>query len=190
MRTICRESAKLIGPGVSAEDIAKVIHLSNLSHTLFHGIREVRRVRSVIETGIAPLTPEGGYASYWTSGERLFATDVSDSGSIQTKDTTFFDYGHSRDLQSDDSYMTIALANEDDVRRHDTSFRFERNGYMQVHNQIPARDLHIVFIEVPARQHEESGRPQGQRAELAMFQTLHALLRNGYEPGEVTRLRV
>ena len=71
--------------------VREVIDLSNRVGYMVHGGKQ-SSLYSMHENGVLPLTPEGGGASYWNTGSRIFG--VNHNGEFFTRDSTVFNYAH------------------------------------------------------------------------------------------------
>lgn len=102
--------SEILGGSISPQRIKCLIDASNNQGFIFHGIKNDSKLPEIEDLGILPLTPEGGFISFWTMGESLFGTKMS-GGGISTFDSTFFHYAPSRSRIEENSLaMNIAVA--------------------------------------------------------------------------------
>lgn len=184
LQKLCEFVADAIGGNITPERVRRVIEIMNENRHLVHGVKSECNVEAVREKGILPLTPEGGYASYWTSGERVFAGETERG--FTAYDTTFFHYGHS-------SYtlMTIALTNGAVLKRLGYQGEIPRDDYLTLHFPIPKEAFCLLRVElIQEGVSHITGREQGQFLEQKMFELLEDALVNGYQPGEEKKIRI
>ena len=101
--------SEILGGSISPQRIKCLIDASNNQGFIFHGIKNDSKLPEIEDQGILPLTPEGGYISFWTIGESLFGTKIL-GGRISTFDSTFFHYALSKSKTEENSLsMNIAV---------------------------------------------------------------------------------
>lgn len=185
----CREIAKIIGGNVSGERIRRVIKLSNTGGQMLHGIKRYESLERIQKEGILPLAPEGGYASYWSLGNRIFWSSVSSSGRINTYDTTFFDYGHNRGKQ-ERSGMIIAITNGNDLQKIGP-VELKEDSLVHINFPIPRAKIYLIQVNLEGRRHTSSTpRERAQALEQEMFRLIEESLVEGYKSGEGRLLTV
>ncbi len=173
--------ADIIGGTVTPERVANLITTSNDQGFLFHGIKRADKFREIDQKGILPLTPEGGFVSFWTQGKSIFG-DLKTNGSLDTFDATFFNYAHGRRHQNGPREMNIAVTKRDlafpqDINRPD--------GQKVAHHTIP-RDL-IVLLQTRQNLGLEKETVEPVRSnQVEMFELLEEVVKN-FTPGSTLR---
>ena len=179
MDTLTHQVAQVIGE-VSPDVVREVIERSNSKGYLFHGIKSNRCYEDVLNEGIKPLTPEGGYVSFWTSGSRLFSLG---RGALATFDTTFFHNAHSHNTSLGEGYVTLAIAKYSDLEEAllvDKPFR--PDSCMKISLTVPRELIQVIRIEIDYSG-KGTSREKGQVQERLLLAELHRVLKEDYEPG-------
>ncbi len=183
MATLEEKIASTIGD-VSPDIVREVIESSNAEGYMFHGVKDDRLYNAVLGDGVKPLTPEGGYASFWTSGHRLFSHGKY---VLRTYDTSFFHYAHSGHTEKGRSSMTLAIAKQSDLEEAClVNCSFEQDGYIKIPRRVPRELLHIIRIEIEYVGGKGTARQRAQEKERVLLYALHEVLTTGYEPGGLT----
>lgn len=185
---ICLETAKIIGGTVTPERVKSVIEASNSGLHIAHGVKENKDYESVRQTGIMPRTPEGGYASFWTSGARIFMGDDPTS-KFATYDTTFFHYSHSYDPDRQHFYMTLALTNPAALPPLESA-KISQNEYLSINAPLPREKIFLLRVEINKGPTTFDERTYDQIAEQKMFEILEEALLNGYKLGDEKVLKI
>jgi len=179
----CEKTAEVIGGGISPRRVRRIIDLSNEGKHLIHGVKRDKDFESIKREGILNLTPEGGRVSYWTSGLRMFGI-LNNGFTLSTRDSTFFDYAHSRSLDPHKTFMTIAITNEQELNKI-KQFLFKEDGYITIDTAVPADRLALLRVELSWEENLLSLREKAQTAEQIMFTLLEKVLLKGYKAGEL-----
>jgi len=147
LQLFCKITASFISPEITPERVKRVIDISNQEGHLFHGIKRYSSLDSIKQSGILPLTPEGGPASYWTSGFRVFGASLNPSP-LNTYDTTFFHYAHSSDPSDEKIRMLIALTNTKELGRLGLNTKtISQNAYIAIRIPIPRSSIILLSVE-------------------------------------------
>ena len=186
--------AKLISELIGHIDpaiIADVINISNEQTYIVHGIKSDKNYKSISEEGIKPLTPEGGYASFWTSGRYIFGN--SPFKNLITIDTSFFDYAGREDSNIPYSYMNLAVAKHNDLDSilnltENPKDHFSHDGYLTIHKHIPGNLIHLIRIEVECNNPNITRYEYARIKERLMLKEMHRIFQDGYIPGSLTRV--
>lgn len=177
--------ARTIGGSVTADRVEKVIDLTNEYHFIFHGIKSEINVQAVLNNGVAPLTPESGRSSHWTTGWRLFVSDPNYS--LCTFDTTFFHYGHSNS-DGRATYMTIVVSNQQAISPI-YPVKIAPNSELTIPVHVPRDLIHVLRIQLHHGGVEMADilpRQWGQLAEQNMFDLVERVVTGGFTPGNLT----
>lgn len=173
--------SEIIGGDITPARIQKVIYLSNKEGFLVHGIKDYANLSGIRQNGISPLSPEGGYVSYWTSGARIFTS--SSQGALMTYDTSFFHYGHtySQDLRF--SHMLMAVARIGDLKSLG-QVDFLPDSLVILNFPVPRSDLSLMRVVLDREGTDFTPREYGRMMEKGMFELMEELFRQGYQKGE------
>jgi len=159
--------------------ISDIIRLSNEEEFLTHGIKHNSNVTDVMIHGIQPLTPEGGYASYWNTGARIFGKLYGDR--LLTGDSTLFRWAHSNDPDAHHRYMTLALARYRDLSSLKNKTPFEQNGYVKIAQAVPPEIVRLIRIDVEMPGLDRCN--YSTLAERLMLRELHSTMKYSFSPG-------
>jgi hypothetical protein len=164
--------------------VREVIKISNKEQYIFHGIKRNAYFEAVSKEGIKPLTPEGGFASFWTAGYSLFSMRKNVFNPLMTYDTPFFNYAHSTDPAKDKMYMNLAIAKYSELEKQSlTKEPFEENGYFALNKPIPRNLIHLIRIE---SSNSNSGRESARIAEQMLLKNIYNVLKKDYKKGGLT----
>ncbi len=108
LEEFCRQTAEMIGAPELKESVGRVIDLSNERGILVHGVRNYRKLPLIEADGVLPLTPEGS-ASFWAVGYTIFGENLGPRKPLTGYDTPFFNYGFSKDSDTLERHMILAL---------------------------------------------------------------------------------
>jgi hypothetical protein len=162
--------------------VREVIEMSNREGLMVHGFRKPK-FEKVRTSGVLPLTPEGGYVSYWNTGHRIFGVPYPDH--FETFDSTVFNYAHSQ--EGGTKYANVAVARHRDLERAGISTNgFHFNDYVLVRDPVPAELLHLVHFEI---EDPRNDREQQQEIEVELLQRLHDVM-TFFRPGTLQREQV
>jgi len=169
-----QQIADLIGGDVTAERVQRLISKANEQKLLFHGVKDRKSFPSILEEGILNNCHDGGeYESFWTSGLSLFVSEVSQSGRINTYDTSFFHYGH-RTLAVTSTPLIQAVTGREVQHRADHQHT--------VPFVVPPSALGIIVVDTDGW---DSSRETGMKMEQALFSALEDIAERGIEPNTV-----
>lgn len=187
MLKFSQEVAKAIG-NVDPSIVYEIIKISNDRRYIFHGIKRNNSFGSINEEGVKPLTPEGGWASYWTSGRAIFGSRFN---RLITEDTPFFDYAHSYDFNSNSlDSMNLAVANYDCLEsKIGIKDSFCIDGYFKIHITVPRDFIHLIRIETKRIGSDMTERQYGQRKERLLLNSISSVLKKDYKPGGLTLVK-
>jgi hypothetical protein len=187
LQLFCKITASFISPEITPERVRRVIDISNQEGHLFHGIKRYSSLDSIKQSGILPFTPEGGPASYWTSGFRVFGVSLNPSP-LNMYDTTFFDYAHSFDPSDEKIRMLIALTNTKELGRLglDTKKTILSNAYIAIGIPIPRSSIILLSVEEKVNKY----RTDLHRVKISMFELIEEVLTSGYKLGDILSVRL
>ena len=161
--------AEILGGDVTPEQIEALIEASNRNGIIFHGIHDSAKIPNIERQGILPLTPEGGFVSYWSLGKPLFATNTSRG--LTTYDSTFFHYApNGRTNGEKKPSMNIAATQLKLVK---PGVQVPPNQQVTIDRAVPRSDLALLKV---------SGHVNGRSAQVRMFELLEEVVTN-FTPG-------
>ena len=164
---LSRAIATETGDETLTRTVRDIIEGSNEGRFLFHGSKRSDTER-LEEHGVEPRTPEGGYASYWTSGSRLFS---SYPDRLNTIDTSFFHYLGNP--------MVLAISKRPD------SEAFASDEVILIHDRVPYEDLQLLVVPYDDHSHDKrANRQEGERMILPMILDV---VSGAYMPGTTRR---
>lgn len=170
----------VLGSPITPRRIANVIRRSNEQSIVFHGIKHSSRLPSIEQSGILPLTPEGGQVSFWTSGKRIFGS-LTGGGGINTYDSTFFHYAHSRERKST---MNIAVINVGLIQDA-THITFSPDTVLQIKSELPRDVIQLLEVDLSIPGDTPINKTAVHALGQEMFILLERMLNGEYEPGGV-----
>ena len=172
-----KQVAELIGGDITEERVTNLIKKSNELQLVFHGIMRRTSREGVIEKGILPITPEGGFVSFWNTGTGLFYHGTTLNDKIQTLDSSFFNYVPHSLAVSSKSVIESTLG---------TTLDYQPNGQLTIPKIIPPEALELIFVDLDENI-DITGRARGQKIEQTMFTSLEEVIRDGLKPGTIVR---
>lgn len=162
--------------------VLEILRLSEEHRNIYHGIKHRRLLPNVLESGIEPRTPSGGYVSFWTSGLRLFINrDDLPITSIHTMDTSFFEYAHTS-YQADSCHMQLAVSDIKTLERKGINVEWRNDSQMTISQSVGPDSFSLLnlILEHPkindSNYHEV--RRYGMLAENAFMEILLDHLKN------------
>ena len=133
--------------------------------------------KASLKKGIQPITPEGGFVSFWNTGTGLFYHGTTLNDKIQTLDSSFFNYGQHSLAVSSKSVIESTLG---------TTLDYQPNGQLTIPKIIPPEALELIFVDLDENI-DVTGRARGQKIEQTMFTSLEEVIRDGLKPGTIVR---
>jgi hypothetical protein len=165
-----------LGGAISKERISGLIEGMNRRHLMLHGVKTSELWEHVKGQGVKPLTPEGGNASYWTSGSRAFHNGDE---KMTSYDTAFFHYGVG-EASPTEVLMSLVIADSAAIPYPG----YEPNGYMKLNQNVPKEAACFLRVKLN-KQGNEADRKAVGRVEVAMFELLEKIAVEGFTPGEL-----
>lgn len=173
---------------IPKERISRLIEMLNRRKIMLHGVKTSELWGQVKENGVRPLTPEGGYASYWTSGYRVFHNGDE---RMTSYDTTFFHYGMGEASPSEVT-MSLVLTDVDTLSIYEpaeASSKYETDGYIKLNKPVPKEAACFLHVKL-----DKQGAPLDAsgvvRVEVAMFELLEKIAREGFTSGEIIEMQL
>ncbi len=180
--------AKLVADTIGEVDsslVKEVIDISNKETYIFHGIKGNESFSIINKEGVCPLTPEGGYVSFWASGKKIFGEILDEK--LSTYDTPFFHYAHSNDSSEDFIFMNMAIAKYSDLEERSlVEKKFEEDGYLTISQTIPRNLIHLFRAELEVYKNKNVLRENSQIAERILLKQIHNALIENYSSGRIT----
>jgi len=201
---VAEEAAKFVSVNgdVSQERIMSIIEASNNGGHAMHGVKWRSCVNIVESQGISPLTPEGGFVSFWTSGSRIFGAISGEGKKVDSYDCPFFNYAHCREnpeiygspflRQSiKDEEVCMAITNNDLIERVvGVKTVVSPDGYLEFKFQVPREALCLLRVRFVRNEKKTPSRAQGILKERALLQLMEEALLKGYKGGETKFIEV
>lgn len=172
--------AGAIGGQISPQRVEQLISIAKSEGFLLHGVKSRFSLGTIREKGILPLTPEGGYVSYWACGERIFIS--ARSGSIgRFFDTPFFNYSHSRSAgEKTGDTMILALATKSSLQNFTRANIGPSSDVVMIDSPVPKESIMLLVVEGP----------NARVTQQSMFELLENACTNGYKPGSEISARI
>lgn len=172
--------ADVIGGQITPQRVEQLISVAKSEGFLLHGVKSRSSLGTIRERGILPLTPEGGYVSYWTCGERIFIS--ARSGSIgMFFDTPFFNYSHSRSTgEKTGDTMILALANKSSLQKLTRANIGPSSDVVMIDSPVPREYIMLLVVEGP----------NAKVTQQSMFGLLEDTCNKGYKPGSEIFARI
>lgn len=164
---------------VPVEDISKFIARSNTQQIVFHGIKRKDALENVQREGIKNLSPEGGYASYWTGGINFFGS-MTESGHLNSRDSTLMDYAHMTGIRDPKIIMCCGITSAH-LLNEISPIIVGQNAYLTVPFAVDPKHMSLVIVSMANT--GEAGIMQ--LAEKKLFLRLNDLVQNGFVPGSI-----
>lgn len=159
--------AESLGKGISAERVLELARATTAGEHIVHGVKYAEAVDKIASDGIKPLTPEGGWVSYWTSGLRMFTATDNPNSSLFGYDSSIFQYTN----------KAIILTNRDLLSKCGISFSRWDGQAVTIDKAIPRRAVALLGIKPGL----------GKNIPRAAFELLEKVIRGGYKGGETFR---
>lgn len=169
---LCRVVADQVGGHITPQEVEHTINLSNNKGFLVHGIKSLSALERISSEGVRPLTPEGGFASFWAGGWKMFGNRLEGDLSMSGFDTPFFHYSHA-------SGSCLALAV---TQRLPAS----PDGYVAINETIEKQNMHLLIVQ----RGPSSLEPNKQQLEPIMFNLMKSVFQGNFTPGTITRTSV
>ncbi len=163
--------ADTVGDASYSHKVEEIIKLSRKKGLMFHGVKRADAVSEIAVRGVAPLTPESGFVSFWSSGLSLFFGERN-PGFAQMRDSSFFDYGH-----TDKSSMTIVVTSRQAVaEKTGVNILIGEDSQITVPCHIPRGAISIVTVQ---GNNTTASRTSGALLERTMLDALHRFATGG-----------
>jgi len=106
-----------------------------------HGVKDYSLLRLVARDGVAPLSPEGGNASYWSAGWRIF---------FPIDGSPFFRYAHANSNDRRNHYRMLAAVTSYDLlaSKGIVTGQFNPEEEISINNQVPSELISLVNIDL------------------------------------------
>lgn len=170
LQNFCEKTSEIISGSVSPERIRGLIDLANSRKVIVHGIKIYQRIKSVEEQGVLPLTPEGGYVSFWATGYRIFGSSLDNLSPLNTYDTPFFNYAHTRNLYGEPC-MALAVTSQEKLKGVAGGVKIKPDSQLTLGFTVPRSALHLLVAE--------AGSDEGSVAD-SMFGMLEDVVTNSF----------
>jgi len=157
--------ADILG-GISVDRVKALVEKTSSGGHLIHGVKRQDRWGLVLAEGVKPLTPELGFASFWSTGIRMFTASNNPQSSLYGFDSGLFHYGS----------QFLALTNRQLLLKFGITPSPLAEGSMTIRTQVPRRAVAILDLGASG---DKSGR--------GMFTLLETVLQRGYSGGEHIR---
>lgn len=186
LMAFCQRISKIIGEEVESshatiapENIFEVINASNKKGFIVHGVKDNARYPLVDQEGVKPLTPEGGYVSFWVSGTRIFGTQLGED--LYTQDSVIFDWAHSR-YNADPLHTcaTLVITNQETLERAGVTADIKPNGYIKIKEKVPREVIHLIRVELLHNPAQDDPRRRGQQCEQILFWRLKEIFNGDF----------
>lgn len=141
--------AASVGETASPEDVASIVAHSNEHLLLFHGIKRAGCINAIQESGIRPLTPEGGPGSFWATGSAIFCSEEPTNGdAIWGYDTPFFHYSRSS-TESRQYKMAFAVtdAGRLTIARTVSHNKIRPDSQCVIKETVPSEALTLIIVD-------------------------------------------
>lgn len=182
LQPFCEDVATLIGAQVTPKRVENLIRLSNEQGFITHGIKRNSMLEKVTKEGVSPLTPEGGYVSFWTCGWRTFAHSLH-SSPIRYMDTPFFDYGFSKDEEQKETAMAIAITSKAAIEAIIVpEVKILPNSVTTINRVVPPQAMHLLIVK--------QGFGGSHRISPVMFELLENVVHNGFPSKSSTVIKL
>jgi len=139
---------------VSKDWLLSIAQESNERKILYHGVKRQADLEQVLREGVLPKTPEGGYCSFWATGNSLFTP---------MEDSPLFCYSGNRE-HATKTELRLVMVRYEDMDRNELD-EFKPHGQLQVHSVVSPDKISIVKAIVAHPEPESHGRVYRQAAE-------------------------
>ncbi len=149
-----------------------------------HGIRTEQSIGKIAVNGILPNCPDVyPPASFWTSGRRIFFSN-SNENPVNTFDTSFFHWSHSKNTRMNTTVMNFALSTKAAIQEIDPDLDDHAfsSGYFTVRRTVPPDDLQLVSV-ILKKNESLSSRENGQLIERKALRKLLEISKTGIRLG-------
>ncbi len=160
------------------EIVSGIVDLSRKHGILYHGARKF--YEKILEQGVRPLTPEGGYGSFWAKGLSLFVPH--DHGRFRLsdlRDTPFFNYAY----HDDGTGISLVVTDEDTLAKYGIQNRDspgERTDCVVIIKEtVPPEAFDMIRVVGSRETYKET--------QKILVETLYSRLRN-YPPKRGARI--
>lgn len=136
--------------GGDPREVAEIVDRANAYRLLFRGIRSERRVPQARTEGIAPVSPEGGDVSYWSTGSRVFLSGDGEGSGLATYGTTFFHYAHNR------AGMAIVVAGQGALAQRGITVDWRPDDDVTIGKVVPPGAFVLAEVGYPAGERQEA----------------------------------
>lgn len=144
LENFCRQTAEMIGASELKESVGRVIDLSRERGILVHGVKDYRKLSLIEENGVSPLTPEGN-ASFWAAGYAIFGEALGPRKPLTGFDTPFFNYGFSKDKETSERHMILALTRVPQLSG-EIHGRAEKDGVILIKTLVPRSEITLLHV--------------------------------------------
>jgi hypothetical protein len=174
-----RDVAEAIDAQVTPQEIERLIKKAHEDGLIFHGIKKSRAIEDIEEQGVRPITPEGGYVSFWTTGDGLF-TSNDDPSKILSRfmDTPFFFHSSSIDSEGKRRKI-IAISSFSNINGEGASSS-ENRTVLKIKEPVFRDKIEIIDIRGESM----------SEVQLEMFNRLRGSVLNGPSYGTTTLLKL